>query len=488
MSLLDSPYFKDFVHALNPSFNIPSSDTVSREILPTVYEEHFDNVCETLDNSWNVALSIAGWTSEDEISFFTIVAHHTTLYTDRVRSSFLACRDFGYDSTAEEIALWLDDVSQKFDIRPQTDCIVTDDNPKLIAAITLSKLDVEHFCCFEISFGFVIEKALHDVLQPKVATVNEIVEWLTTNAKTAKDFGEAQLKLCFSKQQRKLDDGPASWQSTLDLLNWFQSNKLAIVLTLATSQTSYAWTESDWTVLEQSLKILNICRLAFDRICSEKYFALSIMNVVCKELKRKFSSFMQDTELLAEVHALVCVLDGALSEKLEVVWQSPLVAETTLLDPRIKKHGFTSNDEMFNVVYESVNKELLMYHKSSDYTSTTCNFDDPLLGELRQRIEENRNPKTAMKHQLDSYLSASCLDLDADPLQWLCYYERNYQGIFPLAMKTIAIPVKTTHSDKKFSKLAPENIEELYELYPENWKEILFIGQNMREDVERFND
>ncbi|XP_058129578.1 uncharacterized protein LOC131271995 [Anopheles coustani] len=487
LSLLDSSYFKEFIHMLNPSYNIPSSDTVSKTILPTVFEECANNVMITLDNSSNVALSIAGWTSQDGVSFFTIVAHLTTIYSNREHSLFLACGDFGVDSTAEEIALWLDDVAMKFDFDGRIDCIVTDHNPKLIDAMTLSKSNFAHFCCFEISFGFVIEKALHDVLQPKVESVNEFLKWFITNAKAVMELGEAQLKYGLSNEQRKLDDGPGNWQSTLDLLNWFQSNKLAIISALDASQISFSWTERDWIVLEQSLKILSLCRHAFDRICSEKYFALSIMNVVSKELKRKFTGFMQDTELLAEVNALVRVLDGALNEKLEDVWNSPLVAETTLLDPRIKQYGFTCKDAEYNAAYESVVEKLIECHSLNGFMTTKCdaNLSDPLLGDLRQRIAEKRNLESAAKHELDSYLGACCLDLDANPVAWLSYYERNYEGIFQLAAKTIAIPVKVTHSGEKFSNLAPDNIEKLFELYPRNWKEILFIDQNIRVDVER---
>lgn len=77
-SIVDDSGFKQFVNALNPSYEIPSRKVISRNYLPAAYEECRNLIKEKLKNITKVCLTTDCWSSACNDSYLALTAHYIT--------------------------------------------------------------------------------------------------------------------------------------------------------------------------------------------------------------------------------------------------------------------------------------------------------------------------------------------------------------------------------------------------------------------------
>ncbi|XP_046567978.1 E3 SUMO-protein ligase ZBED1-like [Haliotis rubra] len=74
-SIVESQGFKKLMNCLEPKYTLPSRTTLSRKVIPDLYEKVKEEVKAGLKASHSVALTTNGWTSRATQSYITITAH-----------------------------------------------------------------------------------------------------------------------------------------------------------------------------------------------------------------------------------------------------------------------------------------------------------------------------------------------------------------------------------------------------------------------------
>lgn len=74
-SLVENVEFKKFLYLLNPGYQLPSRKTVSKSILPKLYENTREKVRNNLLKAKYISFTTDGWTSINNDSFIAVTVH-----------------------------------------------------------------------------------------------------------------------------------------------------------------------------------------------------------------------------------------------------------------------------------------------------------------------------------------------------------------------------------------------------------------------------
>lgn len=109
---------------------------------------------------------MAGQTLINNVSFYALTTH----YFDEniiLKANLLECFEFPDKHTAENIAMWIDNVLKKFSIQYKICTIVTDNAANIKLAV--EKLNIRHISCFAHTVNLVVQNAIDN-------SVKELIE------------------------------------------------------------------------------------------------------------------------------------------------------------------------------------------------------------------------------------------------------------------------------------------------------------------------
>lgn len=80
-SVVSDKGFRAFVTSLEPRYKLPNRNTLSKEIIPNLYEQTKKDIKESIANSLNgnilsLAVTTDGWTSLGNDSYISYTAHY----------------------------------------------------------------------------------------------------------------------------------------------------------------------------------------------------------------------------------------------------------------------------------------------------------------------------------------------------------------------------------------------------------------------------
>jgi hypothetical protein len=67
--------FQQFVSALNPAYALPSKHTISKTIIPAMYEEWLHKMKEIVETGRKCCVTTDCWTSLNTTSYIGVTAH-----------------------------------------------------------------------------------------------------------------------------------------------------------------------------------------------------------------------------------------------------------------------------------------------------------------------------------------------------------------------------------------------------------------------------
>jgi len=106
-SLIENKEFKRFVHMLNPGYSLPSRKTISKSIIPQLYEKTKDKIRVNLPNTQYVAFTTDGWTSINNDSFVALTVHFIYQTDCSLKTFLLGCYYFEKSHTASNLSDFL---------------------------------------------------------------------------------------------------------------------------------------------------------------------------------------------------------------------------------------------------------------------------------------------------------------------------------------------------------------------------------------------
>nr|XP_049461197.1 E3 SUMO-protein ligase ZBED1-like [Anopheles coluzzii] len=425
-SITESEAFKKYSYGLNPNYELPSRKTVSEAILNREYNKSLQKVKTALENTTKIALTSDGWSNINNTSFYALTAHYID-NDNKLCSNLLECSEFPYQHTGHNIAEWVNEVTEKFDITEKVVALVTDNASNMSSAAKELK-QVNHFPCFAHSLSLVVKKSIEKAIETTVDEVKRIVTFFKKSSTATKKLSEVQTQLNYPVLKLK-QDIVTRWNSTYDMLERFYKNKIPLLSCLDTIKVKTSLQNKDWIVIEQAIKILQNFDYATKIASSEKTVTLSHMGLLIKILITKTTDLLNE-ELESSVRKLGNYLIHGLEERFDPMFRNTIVNQAMLLDPRMKRQSFENEENRYEKTYQSIidiietiypNQNIINTATSNSQTQDNQEKDQyrqHLFGDFVSRISIRQvasDPKTKAKQELDGYIASEYAELESDP-------------------------------------------------------------------------
>ncbi|XP_050546155.1 zinc finger BED domain-containing protein 6-like [Daktulosphaira vitifoliae] len=205
-SIVEDVEFQKLIKMLCPSYIIPSRKTVTQSLMPQLFEVTVESVKDTLKNVAAVCLTTDGWTSRNNQSFISITAHFIDPQDETLISSvLLGCNDFDEKHTGDNLAFFLSNIINEWNLSNKLTVVITDNAANIKAAIR--KCNWRWLPCFAHSINLTVQTSLK-CIELTITKVKNIVQYFKKNC-------------------------PTRWNSTYEMINRIVEIKEPIIATLA---------------------------------------------------------------------------------------------------------------------------------------------------------------------------------------------------------------------------------------------------------------
>lgn len=269
-SIVEDRGFRSYTQALDPTYVLPSRGTISKRMLPNLYEKVRAELKCKIKTAPAVCLTTDCWTSNTTTSYISVTCH----YIDddyKLQSNLLDCFVMTEQHTADNLAQELSSVAHEWGIDEKIAACVTDNASNIVKAVN-EVLRWNHVRCFAHLLNLIVRNAIQSpALQDIIQKVKNITEYVRRSTVASAKLREVQ-------QQMKKDllrpkqDVSTRWNSTFYMLERFLEIKEPLVSTLALVNPQLpALTLVEWTIIKEACNILKPFEEVTVEMSSERY-------------------------------------------------------------------------------------------------------------------------------------------------------------------------------------------------------------------------
>jgi len=254
-SVVEDIEFRKLIKMLCPTYVIPSRKTVTQSLMPQMFEMTVECVKDTLRNVEAVCLTTDGWTSRSNQSFISVTAHFIDPKNETLVSSvLLGCIDFDEKHTSDNLARFLRNIVDEWNLSNKLTAVITDNAANIKAAIR--KCNWRWLSCFAHSINLTVQSSLK-CIESTLIKIKNIVQYFKKSSHALAKLNEYQ-KQNGSPVLKLVQDCPTRWNSTYDMINRIITIKDPIIATIAVlgSTELSCISPQEWIILESAKDIL----------------------------------------------------------------------------------------------------------------------------------------------------------------------------------------------------------------------------------------
>lgn len=463
-SIVEDTGFKDFVTALNPSYELPSRKTISKALIPTNYQRCLINSKEAAKTIKSTCLTTDCWTGRNTQSFMAVTAHYITDELE-LTSILLECCNFPQSHTSKNLASELRRISIDWEIENKVLLCVSDNAANIKNAIT-NELEWKHFGCYAHTLNLIVQDALK--LAPSVLqNVKLIVAHFRRSSKATSLFLDNQRKAGIAVPRKLLIDVPTRWNSTFFMIQRFTELENFIRATVAVLDAELPiLLQDDWKLLKQLCIILKPFEDVTRAVSGENYMTASLVIPLTAGLKRVCSKIVQGVDLSEGAGNILQALQSGLKNRLANVEYSHTLAIACFLDPRFKNIAFEDSGaaerakkNVINLVTQKTEYEpstIKENPKPVQMLQTEDNKDDFSVWHSYDNVVSSHQPQgTASSRaiiEVQRYIEAELLPRRMDPLNWWKQHQYNYPFLKQVVQEKCCILATSVPCERLFSK------------------------------------
>lgn len=489
-SVVEDIEFRKLIKMLCPTYVIPSRKTVTQSLMPQMFEMTVECVKDTLRNVEAVYLTTDGWTSRSNQSFISVTAHFIDPKNETLVSSvLLGCIDFDEKHTSDNLARFLRNIVDEWNLSNKLTAVITDNAANIKAAIR--KCNWRWLSCFAHSINLTVQSSLK-CIESTLIKIKNIVQYFKKSSHALAKLNEYQ-KQNGSPVLKLVQDCPTRWNSTYDMINRIITIKDPIIATIAVlgSTELSCISPQEWIILESARDILKIFYEVTTETSAEKYVTLSKEIIFIKTLNKFVSSFINITTLPAEIHSMAQVLKDELFSRFGKIEENQLITQATLLDPRFKKYAFSSESNCNNAVefLKAKAQSILLQSdepSNQQITSTTSTINSSSGSALWKEFDETvvnliggSSSSVACIIEVDKYLNEPLISRAENPLVWWVERKKVYPRLYTLVKRRLCIMATSVPCERIFSKAGQVVSEKRSRLSTSKISQILFLNHNM---------
>lgn len=472
---------------LNGCYKLPTRKTISNSMIPRIYNKTLEHVRDKINKSFAVCLTTDGWTSLKNESFIGVTAHFIG-EDNTLQSVCVGINSFDDRHTIENLAIFLKNTVQEWNIENKMVAVVSDNAPNIVGAIRVNNF--RHISCFAHNVNLVVQTAIKKIenVHKKIKTIVEHFK-RSSHAQARlqavqKQMGLPQLKL---KQ-----DVLTRWNSTYDMFHRILEIKDAVVSTMALLQCDMDQiTVAEWDIIKYSTDVLKIFFEVTNEISSDRYVSMSKVLIFIQAMKVSMENYQRNPNLPQEVQNLVIILLEKLNSRFIGYEDNELVTQAALLDPRFKKLSFNGyNPRKLQIALDHLKTKVCQVNlpeleNSINFTVTIPSTNTPSSSILWKEFDESytqniaQNPMAAGIIELDKYLQQPLINRSEDPLSWWKVHKVLYPRLFIMVKKRLCVPATSVPCERLFSKAGMVITDRRNRMLASKSSQVLFLNQNL---------
>jgi zinc finger BED domain-containing protein 1 (E3 SUMO-protein ligase ZBED1) len=392
LSEVDEHNFRAFINALNPSFQIPSRNTLKKNI-EIKYQEEKERIkirLQLAPNSFSLTSDV--WTSCSNDSYLSL----TCQYIDsdwRMNKILLDIDKLHRPHTAKNIGARIYEILEEFDITDKTKTITTDGGKNMvnclqeieeIARKNSKQLSLTHIPCAAHQLNLVVNSGLSVFENNTDSSISKLRN-IISKIRRSPSFKENLEKCCLQSGEKPIKlilDVPTRWNSTYDMLVRATSMQVSINMLLKekiSNKKGYEFSnkssisDEEWGLFKSVIKILKPFYDATLKLCQDSEPTLPFRMFIYNEIKSKLIRFCDQKDwnfmklrefinIMREKYEEIC------DQSLENFRSNELISLSYFFDPHLK--SFIFNQSLKEEESEDVKTEICKIYSKTHYRST----------------------------------------------------------------------------------------------------------------------
>ncbi|XP_074037291.1 E3 SUMO-protein ligase ZBED1-like [Leptinotarsa decemlineata] len=494
LSIVEDDGFKEFVQALNPSYQLPSRKTVSTSFLNGSYEQIYNEMKHLMKMSKAVTLTTDCWTSRNTENFLAVTAHFINK-NFRLKSVLLECISFGERHTGENLGAELKKIISEWELDNKILMVVSDNASNIKKAI-IDSLKLKHFGCYAHTVNLIVIDALRHIY-PVSDKLKTIVAFFKRSTTATAKFQEQQVRLN-GKSKKLIQDVATRWNSTFYMFERFSELEEPIRTTMALLDKDLPIIcQEEWEFLKEIVEILRPMENVTNIMSGESYLTASSVIVLSDGLINIYEEMNKNKFTYLSEKVITCILEG-LRNRLGSIENNNLLTMSTFLDPRFKILGF-SNDQVCDRVKKSVISHVthvINVRESQKENTVVSGNDSPTLKadqpnktdqkfSIWKTFEKKKSTFSPVgtAHskaiiEVQRYVDEPPIPREEDPLEWWRKNAYNFPNLSELVKEKCVTVATSVPCERLFSKSGLMLSDRRNRLSCDKVKKLLFLNSN----------
>ncbi|KAL4388481.1 hypothetical protein GQ457_09G023180 [Hibiscus cannabinus] len=480
LSIVDHELFRKYCHTLQPLFDMPSRNTIKKDILDMYENGKVKTMLELEANEGRVAITTDMWTSDHQNrGYMAVTAHYVdnswTLQKRIIRFEYVPTPHTGDVIATRLMKCFLDwNIDRKLMSITVDNCSVND----AVVELLLDRLGRDtlvvdgtlfHMRCCAHILNLIVKDGL-SVIGDGIERIRHSVIFWNGTPKRWEKFEEAARQLRISTTKKLCTDVKTRWNSTFLMLQTALSYKdvfLRCVQLHGDPLYKHLPTEDDWTFATKICEKLNLFYEMTEDFSGTNYSTANLYFPHICSIRVALNEWVQDS------NATISSMARRMLDKFEKYWSvvNGIMGVATLLDPRYKTdflecyfediYGPDAGYELEKIV--QLCRDLVKEYEAKmssgsepQVFSTTSHTVVANKGNFKKYdtfISTKKKRKSQVLSQLDRYLDDDVIPRtpNFDILNWWKTIGPQFPILQAIARDIYAIPVSTVASESSFS-------------------------------------
>lgn len=480
LRMVDEVEFRKFVEMLNPGYTLPTRKTLSETLLPKVYNKILETVKKEIAKASAICITTDAWTSIVNDGYIAVTGHFIDTEMHRLCTVMIGCIECDQRHTSANLKSFLEAKFLEWKIHQHVNVIVSDNASNILAAVRQGGW--RSLSCYAHTINLVVQSSIAEISET-VNRVKVIVEYFHRSNPAKRKLTEMEDQMNISQLKLK-QDVPTRWNSTYDMLMRVVRVKEALIATLAIMRPDISLPQDDWLIIEKAVELLKIFYVITVEVSGENYVSASKYIVFCKIINWKLHRYSHGN--IDKIQNLHNALRSQMLARFGEVEKNMLLCESTILDPRFKKSGF-SDLRNFERAASAMKTKI-------GITSTPePEVQQPPIPQQMPQPEEDfmwgdfdaeiavlvpQNPTAAGIVEFDTYMEEPLLRRTDNPLLWWSERKSVYPRLYKYMLKRLNITATSVPCERVFSKAGLTLNERRTRLKTKKLSQLLFISCN----------
>lgn len=503
ISTVENDGFRILMKTVAPLYHVASRRTVTK-LMHSKYEMLKENYKASLQTATSYTLTCDNWTDVSNQSYLGVTIHWVSPNND-LKSGCLGVIPLHESHTAQYLAETLLSVLQDFDLnRDNVTAVVSDRATNIQKAVTSAFGPLKQLPCFAHIISGIVPKVIAFIpeVSKLIAKVKNIVVMTKRSVVASDELKRLQIRdgKTESTALKFVQDVPTRWNSTLHMLERFlMLEEYAYPITLKCKNVPEMLTRDEILGLRHLVSLLQPFDSVITEISGSCYPTSSIIIPIahCMQVAiQNWNPQMTGGENIATTigtrfkeKLLVTVMEAFKDRETH-----PVLAMSTILDPRFKKLHFQSALAASSAIsrINTLIKSTATIEKSApcnDSAKPKTNTEgrdvwlvhDKMVTSNASSTDQNERTD-GLSLELRQYLSQPVIPRTEDPLKYWQTVKHAYPSLNKIAIQYLGVVGTSVPSERLFSKAGAIKVDNRSRLSGDLLNKLLFLGSLTREE------